>query len=317
MSNKQRTPNLFIVGAPKSGTTAMHEYLKAHPAIYMSAYKEPYYFGSDLQGTRIRQIQGKTGKYLALFHEAQDEKWVGESSNWYLYSKKAAEEIKAYDPAARIIIMLRSPIEMSYSMYYQSRYTGNEVLETFEEALDAEADRRAGKQMPPMSHTPHGLFYTDICLYAGQVKRYFDVFGRDCVHVIIYDDFKKDTAGSYRQTLEFLEVDPTFTTDFKVINANKSTRTGLLQKALLRIGISPMLLKDQITYFQATNRWVPERGRGTLLSSAVKTYTRYEKRPPLSEATRQRLQQLFLPDVEQLSELLGRDLTHWCRRDTK
>ena len=127
-----RKPNLFIVGAPKSGTTALYEYLKVHPEIFMSAYKEPHYFGSDLRGPRMEQFRGNDRKYLSLFAAATNEKWVGEASIWYLYSQRAAQEIKAYDPNAAIIIMLRNPLEMGYSMFYQSSYTGNEILPTFE-----------------------------------------------------------------------------------------------------------------------------------------------------------------------------------------
>src|SRR5690606_3926376 len=199
-----------------------------------------------LRGPRMEQFRGNDRKYLSLFAAATNEKWVGEASIWYLYSQRAAQEIKAYDPNAAIIIMLRNPLEMGYSMFYQSSYTGNEILPTFEEGLAIEAQRQAGQHMPPLSHTHHGLFYTALGHYTDQVRRYFDVFGRDRVRLIIYDDFKKDTAGEYRKTLEYLEVDPTFTTSFAIINANKRVRMGAMQKIMLALGISPMLLKDRL-----------------------------------------------------------------------
>ncbi len=307
-----RSPNLFIVGAPKSGTTALHEYLKAHPDVFMTAYKEPHYFGSDLQGPRMAQFRGNKKKYLSLFAGARDEKWVGESSIWYLYSSHAAREIHAYDPSAAIIIMLRNPLEMGYSMYYQSRYTGNEILPTFEQALDAESERHAGRAMPPLSHTHHGLFYTALGHYTDQVQRYFEMFGRERVHVIIYDDFKADTAGEYRRTLSYLEVDPTFTTTFNIINANKRVRLSGLQKTMLALGISPMLLKDQLNYIAATSPLLPQAVRSRLLDPATSTYTRYERRPSMQPETQARLEKLFLPEMERLSALLGRDMTHWC-----
>lgn len=308
-----RSPNLFIVGAPKSGTTALYEYLKAHPDVFMTAYKEPHYFGSDLQGPRMRQFRGNEKKYLSLFAGARDEKWVGESSIWYLYSSRAAQEIHAYDPRAAVIVMLRNPIELAYSLYYQSSYTGNEVLPTFEQALDAEDERAAGRGMPPRSHTYHGLFYTRMGLYTEQVGRYFDTFGRERVHVVIYDDFKADTAAAYRRTLEYLDIDPTFTTTFNIINASKRVRVSGIQKAMLALGISPMLLKDRLNYIAATNRALPRAMRDRLLNPATSAYTRHEHRPPMLPETQARLQRLFMPEVERLSALLGRDLTHWCR----
>ncbi len=308
-----KRPNLFIVGAAKSGTTAMHQYLAAHPDIFMSTYKEPHYFGADLIGARMEQFRGKTDKYLRLFADARDERWRGESSVWYLYSKSAAGEIKQFAPDARIIIMLRSPLEVSYSMFYQSRYTGNEVLPTFEAALDAEAERWQGRQIPRLSHTRHGLFFTAICQYTDMVSRYFDAFGREYVRVIIYDDFKRDTAGEYRKTLEFLGVNPTFTTPFDVVNANKEVRNPAAQKALMALGISPMLLKDRLTYLAVTAKWLPMSIRERMLNPVTSAYTRYERRPEMLPETRTRLQKLFLPEMERLSALLDRDLTHWCR----
>jgi hypothetical protein len=307
-----RKPNLFIVGAPESGTTALHEYLKEHPDIFMSDYKEPHYFGSDLSGPRMMQFRGREYRYLMLFARATDERWVGESSIWSLYSSRAAREIHAYDSRAAIIIMLRSPVEVSYSLFYQARYTGNEVLTSFEQALDMEAERRAGRSMPPRSHTHHGLYYTTVCQYYEQVKRYFDIFGRDAVHVIIYDDFRADTAAEYRRTLEYLDVDPAFTTDFRLVNTSKQVQMPTAQKVMLRLGISPMLVKDRLTYIGATTPYLPTRLRRRLLNPAPRAYARPERRPPLAPETAARLRSVFLPDVERLSELLGRDLTHWC-----
>src|SRR3989339_415720 len=136
-----RKPDFFIVGAPKSGTTAMCTYLKQHPEIFMPEKKESHFFGTDLNSPRF--IRDKK-IYLSLFSKAKDERRVGESSVWYLYSKKAASEIKEFSPSASIIIMLRNPVDMLYSQHSQFLYNGNEDIACFEEALNAEQDRRRG-----------------------------------------------------------------------------------------------------------------------------------------------------------------------------
>ena len=128
-------PNFFIVGAPKCGTTALHAYLDAHPEIFMSHYKEPRFFGSDLRQRR----RPTKSQYFSCFARARNEKRVGEASVLYLYSKCAAAEIKEFCPEARIIIMLRDPVEMLHSKHSQSIFSGNEVINDFEEALEAEA----------------------------------------------------------------------------------------------------------------------------------------------------------------------------------
>ena len=95
-------PNFFIVGAPKCGTTSLHEYLQRHPDVFMPFFKEPHFFGSDLVRLPLsRQFRAKPGRYLKLFRDARGEKRIGESSPWYLASQRAADEIHAYDPAKR------------------------------------------------------------------------------------------------------------------------------------------------------------------------------------------------------------------------
>ena len=164
--------------------------------------------------------------------------WAGESSVWYLFSRRAAAEIKAFNPDSRIIIMLRDPVEMLHSLYYQYRCDGNEQLPTFDQALGAEADRRAGKRIARQAYFVQGLLYREVVRYADQVRRYFDVFGRDRVRVIIYDDFVLDAAGTYRDTLEFLEISSSRLDNvFKVVNpsrpsgARNSRRCSMIRRS--------------------------------------------------------------------------------------
>ncbi len=191
-----RKPDFFIVGAPKCGTTAMNDYLQAHPEIFIPAKKEIHFFGADLQFQRPRVT---LPEYLSYFAPVQREKRVGEASVWYLYSQQAAAEIKSFSPAARILIMLRNPVDMMYSLHSQRLYNDNENLVNFEEALAAEADRRQGKRLYQNALNTMGFFYRAAATYTPQVQRYFEVFGREQVHVIIFDDFTEATDEVYCQ----------------------------------------------------------------------------------------------------------------------
>src|SRR5262249_40885826 len=185
-------------------TTAMDQYLAAHPQIYM-AKKEMHRFGADLRfGAQFYRRDQKA--YLEEFASRDGKLHAGESSVWYLFSKQAAEEIYRFNPESSIIIMLREPAEMLYSLYSQFRFDGNEHLPTFEEALAAEDDRWAGRRMTRQTYFPQGLVYRETACYTEQVQRYFDTFGRAQVHVIIYDDLKADPDGTYWDVLEFLGV---------------------------------------------------------------------------------------------------------------
>ena len=304
-SSGENKPDVFIVGAPKCGTSGMDQYLAAHPQIFM-AKKEMHVFGADLRfGAQF--YRRDRAEYLEEFTSRNGELRAGEASVWYLFSKQAAAEIHAFNPQARIIIMLREPAEMLYSLYSQFRFDGNEHLRTFEEALAAEDDRRAGRRITRQTYFPQGLVYRDTARYTEQVQRYFDTFGREQVHVIIYDDLRANVRATYCRVLAFLGVDSTrIATDFQVINGNKSVKhsalRGLLNDPLVRstaVAIGRRLPRPVFTALHDVERrlW--------------KLNSRPERRLPLAPEMRVQLKREFAPEVERLSQLLGRDLTHW------
>ena len=308
-------PNFFIVGAPKCGTTSLHEYLQRHPDVFMPFFKEPHFFGADLEGSRFRQFRGQPERYLKLFRDARGEKRIGESSPWYLASERAAQEIHDYDPAAKIIIMLRNPIDMMYSMWSQFRYSGNEQIETFEMALEAEAERRAGRRIRRAAHCVTGLYYREMARFARQVPRYFERFGRENVLVIIFDDFRSDTPATFGAALDFLDLEPYPGMRFDIRNPNKEVRLEWLQKLIVDSGFSFMLLKDRLTYLATTHSLVPYSLRTRAVKGVIAVYTKYESRSPLTADLRQRLASELTPDIDALSALLGRDLSHWYQVD--
>ncbi len=313
--SRQPKPNFFIVGAPKCGTTSLHEYLQHHPDVYMPYYKEPHFFGTDLHGSRFRQFRSQPAKYLKLFRDARGASRIGESSPWYLVSERAAAEIHSYAPDARIIIMLRNPVDMMYSMWSQFRYSGNEQIASFEEALAAEADRRAGRRIRRAAHCITGLQYRRMTRFSEQAQRYFEQFGRDQVMVIIFDDFREDTAAVYSNVLDFLGLERSVKIPFGARNPNKTTRFAPLQKLIISSGFSLMLLKDRLTFLATTSPLLPYAYRTRAVEGVIAAYTRYERRSPLTRETRRRLADEARPEIDKLSALLDRDLTHWYRHD--
>ena len=297
-----RKPNFFIVGAAKSGTTAMDEYLDQHPDIYMAA-KEPHHFASDIM--KPDDPRRSPDWYAALFKGARDEKVIGESSVFYLLSQVAAERIKEFNPDARILIHVRNPIDVIPSHHSQLVYEGREPVKDLRQALALEPQRKQGQKNPKKAAPIHGLlFYRDFVRFADQIARFFDAFGRERVRVIVYEDFVKDTAGEYRKTLEFLEVDPGFAPEFRVINANKSMRSEFLMNLVVR---DPPPLIGRIS-----RALFPLDARYAIKARIKELNTRYHRREPLDPETSRQLKSELRPEVERLSALLGRDLTHWC-----
>ena len=295
-----RIPDFFIVGVPRSGTTFMFDYLSAHPQIYGAARKEPQFFATDLDsGSYLDSVAFVRDReeYLRLFSGARPDQLTGEGSTWYLYSKAAAANIHAENPDARIIAMLRHPVEMLYSLHGRRLFAGSEDIASFADALAAEEDRRKGRRIPPRVRNVKALFYRDVGRYAEQVERYFDTFGRDQVKVIIFDDFVRDPAAAYRETLEFLGVDPEFRPSLEIVNAGAARRFWRLQQLLL----SPRAIK-------AARAIVPRAVRPYVGRTWDRINSRSAKRERLDPEVAASLRAELLPDIERLGALINRDL---------
>ncbi len=270
------------------------------------AHKEMHHFGRDLHfGTNFYRRDER--EYLAAFKGWNGQRRIGEASVWYLFSTQAAAEIKAFNPEARIIIMVRDPAEMLHSLFYAFRADCNEPLATFKEALAAQAERRAGRLTSRKTYFRQGLIYHDVPRFTEQIRRYFQLFGRDRVHVVTYDDFAAETDAAFAGVLDFLEVDYVRPEKkFNVINGNHSLKIPLLQTVMAdpfirgtAIALRSWLPGPVFAALQKTENWV------------MKSNSRGHKRPRLDPDLWQKLKQEFTPEVERLSELLGRDLTHW------
>jgi hypothetical protein len=307
------TPNLFIVGAPKSGTTSLYEYLKGHPQVFMSVVKEPCYFSADLafdHSGNFLVFERDAKLYDDLFAEAGDARIIGEGSTRYLYSHDAARLIHAASPDARIVAMLRNPVDMIHSLHAHKLAAWTEDLDDFEAALDAEADRVEGRQLPEFSN-PKLSTYRDRARYGEQLPRWFDEFGRDRVKVIIFEDFVRDPANGFRSLLEFLGIDADYAPEsFSAYNSAHGARSRLMRRVLngrfpqwLVWGLLPKVIGDT-------------RTRGLVRGFRHSWFHRKPiTRGKLTPELRRRLEDDFAPDVARLSSLLGRDMSElWFGR---
>lgn len=299
----QRKPNLFIVGAPKSGTTAMYRYLSVHPEVFMAYRKEMHYFGSDLYKRPHYFFVSDETQYLSMFNAPPEARCIVEASVNYLLSKNAAAEIMTFNPDARVLIMLRNPVDMLYSYHSQLYWGTHEELEDFEAALAAEPERRRGKGIPPGAMMPNALFYREVASYSGPVARYFDVFGRDAVHVILFDDFRVDPEREFMALQEFLGLTPFTLPRFRVVNPNMVTRFRPLMRALQR---QPW----PVNWLLAP---MPDKFRYWFIAKLSRLNSKVVKRPPMPSELRKRLTAEFAAEIGCLGELLDRDLSSWLK----
>ncbi len=278
-------PNLFLVGAPRAATTSIYSCLKQHPGIFLSLLKEPIYFGSDLSKQPLA-VEGLS-EYMELFRGAAEYNLIGEGSVFYLMSRTAAYEIKEFSPGAKILIVLRNPIDAMQSLHALYLRTGNEDAETLELSLSMAERRKLGLGLPPRCYFAEGLQYLEVFSYADQVRRFVDAFGRGAVHIMIYDDLVANMELEISKVFNFLGVP-----ERSVIHDSRKSA------ALIR----PIVLRQM-------------RAVGPALRSKIKFEHDhmgvYKKSMPSTAIMR--LKECILPDVRKLSEIVGRDLADWCR----
>lgn len=297
MSDLKR-PNFFIVGAPKCGTTAVNDYLNRHPEIFM-AKKELHYFGADLPQTRKPSLE----QYLQYFEGAAQEKIIGDASVWYLYSKTAAFEIKSFAPEAKILIMLRDPVQVIHSLHSEHLYNGDEDVQDFETAISLDDERREGRSLPDSVGFSKIPPYRDSVEYAEMVRRYLNVFGEPHVKVILYDDFVADIPSTMRSILQFLEVDEKFETEYDLINPNKKIGNFQLHRILMK---PSDLLKSTVRILIPFKSW-----RHALMEKLFSKNLRHQKRHSLADKVEAELKHELHAGITELEKVIRRDLHAW------
>ena len=293
-------PNLLIVGAAKSGTTSLHNYLKQHPEIFMSNHKEPHFLiNKEIGENRIPKGVKKLNEYSSLFDGSDTFKYRGESSAMYLqFPNIAIKNIKKYlEKNIKIIIMLRNPIDRAFSGYqHVKRFNVDEEL-TFAQALDVCEDR----YFKQTSLTP-ATRYIHIGMYYDFVKKFMHSFSGQ-VHVIIYDDFITDTQNELSKVFSFLKVkkiDVNITEKYMVGGwkwKNRFFKNTFMKKSFLKKIIKII---------------APFKFLRIFLNDLFKyLFTMPDDKMDIS--VRKKLQNIYKNDVINLSKLLNRDLNFWIK----
>ena len=293
-------PNLLIVGAAKSGTTSLHNYLKQHSDIFMSDHKEPHFFINNEIGTnRIPNGISKYDDYIALFKNSESYKYRGESSTMYLqFPDISIKNINKYlNDDVKVIIMLRNPIERAFSGYqHVKRYNVMENLD-FEDAIKQCENR----YFINTNFTPSSR-YINIGLYYTMVKKFKDNFGEN-MHIVIYDDFIADTQNELSKIFSFLNI-----SDF-VINTNEKYMVGGWQwknSFLKKLFLKKNLLNKFIRFilpFQSFKKILRNRLVQVFSTPVVK----------MKDTTKSSLQNLYKEDLKKLSTIIDRDLKIWLK----
>ncbi|MEM9137304.1 MAG: sulfotransferase [Cyanobacteria bacterium P01_F01_bin.42] len=287
-----RLPNFLIVGAPKAGTTALYQYIGQHPSVFMSQNKEPHYF-SYVHEQWPEWATQSLQEYSELFSHCQSQSALGEASTWYLYSTTAAQAIHDEIPDAKIIAILRQPVDRAYASFVFRQQCGWENLSAFSEAIAQEPERIA-KGMPWDYH------YLQAGFYGRQLQRYFNVFQKSQIKVILQEDLKFKPQETMRSVFEFLEIDHVDVIDTsQKHNVTKQPQNQTVNNFLARSNPIKTALKRIIPHSYS------QKMANAIRAINLKSVER------INPELRKRLMPGFRDDILQLQDLIDRDLSHW------
>ncbi len=293
-----RSPNFFIIGAPKAGTTSMHIALSKHPSVFMSSFKEPHYFANDLQHPGyIRDSK----KYLELFRDATDaNKIIGESSVYYASSECAIANIAKKIPDAKLLFMLRNPIELAQSLHAQKIWSGTEDILDFETAWNTQQARSQGHQIPRCCTIPMHLQYGETCKIGRQLNNILSVFPKEQVHTIYMEDLRHNVEQELTDLQTFLDIPPESLTLIHH-NQNKRPKSLLIHTLTRRIVRSMNSIRTKLPL-------IPSTRLGPLI---LKLNKQIAVRKKISVNMQNDLKSYFTDDISLLASLTNHDLTHW------
>lgn len=316
-----KRPNFFIAGAPKCGTTSLREYLMSHPNIFVTKPKEPGFFMPDLNvraNATAADLEVAGGsreyqtfeRYYGLFKDATDEHLaVGEASADYIMSEVAPIAIAEHHPDARIIIMVRNPVEMIPSLHHHWVYCAVEDIVEFQDAWRTQEQRLSERELPPHRHNVLYTQYKEWGKLGEQVRKWLAVFPRDQVKVVFFDDVRKHPRKMYLEVLEFLGVPDDGRTEFSQTNPAKRNRSQFFATALRNLSV----LGSRYTAPVKSLFGVKSLGVAALFGK-LNTVQGY--RGEISESLRSELVEEFGEDRALLSDLTGRDLSNWSLQES-
>jgi len=299
---KNKLPNFLIVGAAKSGTSSLHNYLSQHPDVFMPSYnadgmkvKEPRFLIKELVEGRLHNGVWNWEEYQSLFENVREEKSIGESTVLYLYYYELAiKNIKLrLGENVKIIIMLRNPVDRAFSAYTHVARSLKENL-TFEKALAIEESRLLEDEtLTPM------VMYKDMGLYYNMVKAYLENF-KD-VHVLMYEDFQNNTEDVVEEALAFLGV-------LKRADLDTVSRHNVGGRSWKVPFLKQFFMEDN--FMKKVLRFIFSKSLRKNFRNFIEFFLK-EKAEPINSNTKSQLVSFFREDIDKLEKLINVDLKDW------
>lgn len=294
-------PNFFVIGAGRSGTTSLHYYLSQHPQVFIPAVKSPsHFYCVDHQKARTMQRRLVTrdyfvydrNKYEALFDGAGAATAVGDVSPAYLASTTVPTRIHDAVPDARIVCILRNPVERFIARYVAQVRDGYERHPSLSDLVDTELER-------PVDLNDTAGTYFAAGFVSVNLRTYMDLFGPDSVKITFFDDLVTDAAGMMRDIFGFLQVDDSYPVD---VSVRHNQSRGVIANPLMRF-----LWSSTSTARAFVRPFLPPHVRDKAFSFVGKSL----ETPDITEHDRRRLSHAYASEIQALGALTDRDLSGW------
>ena len=299
-------PNLLIVGAQKSGTTSLHNYLSQHPDVFMSEMKELAYFSRENRPFLVPNEKDHIGyqwyskrahidcdyKYIKEFNKCKNEKIIGESSAEYLYYSNTADDVYRFNPNMKIIIVLRNPVNRAFSAYSDLKLKLSDIG-SFNEELTLE-----NKRIHELYH--YKWHFKNVGMYYHQVKTYLEYFPEEQIKIILFENLISDSSLVMKDICNFLDVDNSF---YEEYNFEKYNFSGTPKNRVL---FNWMNQRNPIkTLFK---EFIPYNIRRNIKRTVNNNNLNKEK---MNAEICNELKIYFQNDIEQLENMINVDLSKW------
>lgn len=308
----EKMPDFVIIGAGKSGTTSLNNYLKQHPDIFMSVRKEPNFFALEMVNPEEYELESSRQyyhqsvstleEYQKLFEGARAEQLLGEVSNTYLNSDMACERIQHYIPEAKLIAILRDPAERLYSRYYH--LVREDVLHnlSWDQLLDKDTEWWKRQDL-----VDEGFYYKNL-------QKYFHAFPAENIKLIRYSDFTQNTGRVVNEVLEFLNLSTEVPIDTETVyNKSGTVKNESLNKVVGQNSAPIRLLKSVLP-------GIHKQLKKSVWANKILYHFRNKNldKPSMPQDLRRTIiEDLYRKDIEQLAQFLDWDLKAWLHYNTK
>src|SRR3954452_14500158 len=313
---------VFIIGAPRCGTTTLSRFLKDHPSVRFPAIKEPHFFAQhDLRGLSDDELRLRVERdYLQPFFATASNSRVGaDGSVTYLYAPEQLEPILRLWPESRFVLPLRDPLAMLPSLHRRLIFVGEETIPDFADAWAAAPDRAEGRKLPAQCQDARLFRYDEAARFGTYLERLYAIVGRERCQVVVFDDLAADPAAEYRRFMDFAGLEPQANVDFAPRRAGESVRLRWLQRVLKRPpkAMRKRFAGEYLKHRARRHTDAPTRGALAKILSVRRLLLRWNTvsppAEPLPTALQTEIRHHFKDEIEHLGRLVNRDLSHWLR----